>query len=1696
MSVPSIDEFVVLENDNVCVVGRVRSPDDEVLLQQNKIYDKQIHSLSDKKYTLERKDIYKELGVLGLDYGPEFQRLRKVGTNDFKEIYGVNEWTGSFITYMDALLQSMAMAAPFRKLMVPVMIRALRVDPRVLFEGLRKSRNIQAPVKSIEDYATQDNMEKVANQITGITEEVQVDVAKQDIPNVMQLYSVEVSKLYERFAIFSADMPFYFNAKSKRLVTQGIEVEDIMAFPIPRRADTMDLVTDSYEFYANEDLEAIEPLERKLLTDYVEVCKAMAAKVKQMGFKQMKCDFNYQSISDEEIQEYKNANNENHVIFRIFDKMLSELSDENKNIKTDANIHKVLNEIYANPEYDLSKDLINQISKNERMIRTLVDIVSENYVTTNDLNITEINLSSDVLAKDVDHLLTQFRIIPFITNYKLIVKSKDYVHEVFRSNAMEWDPKDDLSLKPSHLVIMRDTPDLWHKDMNGFIQDMSDNIQEKGFLLTVFRYKFTEPELALNSLNGKAVFNNTDLENRIKDFISISDSIGLRLVATKYDTIGTVALLFRQILETPKIPDQTDVINVTLDYNQWFGVLQEKLITAKDADNKTDNVWLTANTSSINGIIGLMNCVRLEPGGENSRYIFNYDNNSEKIDFTVNPYKEILTNDLVANVIRDGKVGTYRHLKLSKDCDKVLTNEYYLNLGQTRDLAGLQWYDLKTIIPAKEQYDFAGNRVTKHKVNIYSTGLSFHDVMLATGRIPPGPEVIFTDCTIGGEFAGRRIDTGERVMGMEAGRCFATSTYCSTHGMTHIPEHWSMDDAVSILSTYSTAYYGLIQKGRLRKGESILIHSAAGGVGQAAINIAKHYECDIIVTIGTEDKRVFIEKEYNIPTNRIFNSRDILFKNQIMEITEGRGVDMVLNSLSGEKLDASYECVANHGRFIEIGKFDMLQNKKLGMFDFIRSVNFIPVAIDLVLVDDIGFLPMFYEWVHKNCEPGGCLRPINQTTFKATDAEKAFRYMTTGKHSGKIILKMREEETDRRPLKAHKLLPEIKAQAKTYFDPNKVYIITGGLGGFGMELIPWMQYYGARKFVVTSRSGVKTDYQKFVFNRFHEVWKDYKFFESQWIVSTADGFTIEGTQQLLKQAQELGPIGGVFHLALELNDCLIEKLTFDKFCSSIDTKHKIFTNLDQLTRKLNYNLDYFVIFSSVTCGKGNGGQSNYSFGNSICERICEQRRGDGLHGLAVQYGPVGDVGVFADSDQLLTMTSIRKQRINSCCDVKVGQTKVESGGRQKRLVKELWRALGIDPDNTPNHLTLGEIGIESMFAVELQQELEREWNMKVTLNHVKSITIGMLKDYEAGKIGEIKKHLDDVRRAKANLLKMKFLIPYETHTRLNSVQKGVPVYILPPIEVNFAAMVELAQKINRPVIGLNWTREVTQLTTLKEVSEYYVKLLKNLEPKGSYEVLGYFDGAIICSKLLRKQIVGKAVIIDVINDAFFREDHMTDEDLLIMLLTILSRELPGSLKDKIQRDIKKEPNFNNKVKFIVNELVDLAGKGLVANDMEPIFHVMLARIRKLSEYRLNKRKKFSNRLKLAIAKKWAKRTGKLVFIKPFRFDSVEDVENCLDKSMDTYFLPSIYDNNENIIMEPIDNDNQFDLACTVIVDKIVEAFTYMAPKEMAAINMCQHYGCDIYVTVGTDEKKQFLANDYNIPVNRIFNSRDILNILC
>jgi fatty acid synthase len=391
-------------------------------------------------------------------------------------------------------------------------------------------------------------------------------------------------------------------------------------------------------------------------------------------------------------------------------------------------------------------------------------------------------------------------------------------------------------------------------------------------------------------------------------------------------------------------------------------------------------------------------------------------------------------------------------------------------------------------------------------------------------------------------------------------------------------------------------------------------------------------------------------KEYNIPEDHIFNSHDIQFEQQIMSKTKGKGVNLVLNSLTGEKLEASFRCVSDDGRFVEIGKYDLQMNKQLGMFAFLRNISFHGVTADRMLYLMENVPRKFFKWLHENSN-NGCIKPINRTVFKPTEAEHAFRYMTTGKHIGRIVIKMREEENLKIVLKGFNPTMILNATVKTYFNPKKVYIITGGLGGMGLELLHWMVFNGAKKLVLTSRTGVKTNYRKVILKRLRDLGKKYEMLKTEIIVLTHNSNTMEGSEQLLSEAKKLGPIGGIFHLAVVLNDAFFQNQTIETFRKTCESKINTFVNLDKLTRISCPDLDYFVLFSSVSCGKGFRGQSNYGYANAVVERICEMRRRDGLHGLAIQWGPIGDVGLLADDQNLDKIGGIVKQRMNSCLEV-------------------------------------------------------------------------------------------------------------------------------------------------------------------------------------------------------------------------------------------------------------------------------------------------------------------------------------------------------------------------------------------------------------------------------------------------------------
>ena len=347
----------------------------------------------------------------------------------------------------------------------------------------------------------------------------------------------------------------------------------------------------------------------------------------------------------------------------------------------------------------------------------------------------------------------------------------------------------------------------------------------------------------------------------------------------------------------------------------------------------------------------------------------------------------------------------------------------------------------------------------------------------------------------------------------------------------------------------------------------------------------------------------------------------------------------------------------------------------------------------------------------------------------------------------------------------------------------------------------------------------------------------------------------------------------------------------------------------------------------------------------------------------------------------------------------------QEGSRESKIVGQIWSALGVDPKTTPDHLTLGEIGMESMFAIELQQGLERDYSIKLSLNDIKNITVKYIKDFESGKIEEFKKFADDIRIAREKLQKIKFVIPSDAFTRLNSIKTGTPVYFLPPLEGIFASLEGLAEQMNRPVIGLNWTKDMgSKTSTVKEISRYYADLLKQIHPKGDYDIVGHFYGALIVTKMLKnKAPIGRAVIIDMMSGMEVHEEMSSDESLIEMITSFICKDLPKPIKEKLTRELKLKNDINGKLTKLSSEIKEFVGKGFVGRDLDNILKNSFQRAKLFTSYRMNMKNKLKQ-IKLTAGKKYLEMSGKLLIIKPMadgnNFSSVAS-----DRIRDLYFLP-------------------------------------------------------------------------------------------
>jgi fatty acid synthase len=447
-------------------------------------------------------------------------------------------------------------------------------------------------------------------------------------------------------------------------------------------------------------------------------------------------------ITDEIIQKYLTSDKEEHVMIKLLDSLLSLYKKDNENTTEEKEkLKKLVNEKMKEPEFDLTKDIINLISKNERFIRPLLDIVSENNVPKKELKVLEINLSNAIMAKEVDNHLASAAIYPIDIDYTLVNNSLDNLNEDLKSESfklIEWNAKESsfpADIPTVDLLLYRDSHDLWDLKLNNYLKEVQNAIKDKGFLLTVFRYKYISPELVLNELFEENSVSDTELTKRIDEFESEAKKIDLNLICRKSDSLGSIALLFRKVLPTKEVkPKEQNVIEISSDYEKWFEILKEKLLEIKESERKEDRLWLIANDSSINGIIGLVLCLRQEPGGDKISCIFDYDMKIKlPINFSEKPFCDILKNDLAVNIIRDGVLGTYRHITLTKYDEQNETSDYYLNVGPRGELSSLQWFDAKNIA-SPDYFIFKDKSRSKMiRCNVYSTGLNFRDVMVASG---------------------------------------------------------------------------------------------------------------------------------------------------------------------------------------------------------------------------------------------------------------------------------------------------------------------------------------------------------------------------------------------------------------------------------------------------------------------------------------------------------------------------------------------------------------------------------------------------------------------------------------------------------------------------------------------------------------------------------------------------------------------------------------------------------------------------------------------------------------------------------------------------------------------------------------------------------------------------------------------------
>ncbi|XP_074598058.1 fatty acid synthase-like [Brevipalpus obovatus] len=1469
---PHNNSFIITESGSLVATGKIfmiKNIDDAK--ENYQISDGEIKSKSEEEvecHNLSRDDIYKELRNRGYDYGPSFRCLVKAdqygrrGKVEWKEVSQLSLKSGSiyekiyepelsflktWITYSDSVLQLALLTNRFnRSLFVPTGIETMLVDAEQILANVnafkeREFRKKSQPKDSIGQLEKEQFEPKVIEES---------ETSGQESPVTSSVYHDPITRT---------------------IVSDGLWMRGLKASLALRKSQGVTINTQ--DFIPFNEPAMLEPKYRAQLESYLETCEKYAALINTT-----------KGIDDEplmkpdEIEKLK----QNFAFtvdpsFGLLNYLISMLRGDKEPVEVTETVQDIL--IGKDSRYTM----LNQFL--EPFVVTGLNEVVYGGQANSSIGVLEHNDGKNCYVEMIkaaieSQSLGTAKISYTFASSQLNIEMEEKVSG--KTSFITWDAESPLAgnIARADFLIYKN----YSGNVSSFrskIEHLTQAIKPDGFLLVVLRESVTENIENICSVPQlKSVI--TELRaccTRGEDVINSMEEIGWTCVSNRLldpELLPIRGLLFRK---KPDISQEPKIIHVSpLDYG-WI----EELKTAYSGEDETAPIWLIGDPRYDQGVVGLVKCLGLEPSGDRLICIANRFHD-RGIDFRNLSSEDPLLRHISEKRLKfniydpDCGWGEYNHIEVEEKyeedprCLTEASNNVRLEIMQSGDLSSLRWSKFSAIKPSS----------VRSIINVSYASLNFKDIMLTSGRLPlvfaPSARKIKEETMsvkidtfynnekiekiekihiLGLEFSGYD-ENGNRVMGMVPSGAMATQVSIGPEDfILPIPDNWSLEEAATVPVVYGTAVYGLMMRGNLKRGESVLIHAGSGGVGIAAINLCLSYNCTIYTTVGTPEKRKFILERFpQLTEANIGNSRDTSFEEMILRETDGRGVDIVLNSLSDDKLQASLRCLAPGGRFLEIGKYDGFKNSlvDLGFLGNGRSFHGVmldsffnpaPEEMATVAVQKKQLEKLLHELLKKRL-----IKPLFIKVFDMGEAERAFRYMAAGKHMGKVVIKIRNQEDAQNLI----LVPALKTVT---FHSDRVYIIVGGFGGLGLEVALWMAFNGAKNIVINSRSGPKTSYHRYCLERLAE-----KNVNS--VISTHDLTTEKGTRELFNSLSL--PVGGIFNSALVLSDAIFKDQTEETFTKVCLSKINITNNLDKISREMCPLLDYFVVFSSVASARGNFGQSNYGMANSFMESLCERRRKDGLHGLAIQWGFIGDVGFVVEmlGSDVQSIRGTQAQRLHSVLAtlerilnypsstvlsvVRSEGKKLESSGD---IIKSICHILGIkDIYALDPQITLGELGMDSLMAIEVQQTMDRNFNVSITPKEVRQMKIceliALSKKMDSNEVIQSK-----LKRIDLNLSEELQLLPEEPTKILNNCT-GELMFALPPIQGHYRAFSGLLERLEQPVIGLNWTYDLSHLTTLEDVAKVMVDRIMNLTSSSEISLIGYSYGGVLAREIARQ----------------------------------------------------------------------------------------------------------------------------------------------------------------------------------------------------------------------------------------------------